>query len=178
MTRNVKFEVNFGIDKEAAAKENWKDALAEDYVKVGGVGEEERVRGNPRITARDQCECIMLIGLPGCGKSTWVTKHVAENPDKQYNVISTSTMINKMTVNGEPRKDHHKGKWEQVVQKATRSLQEMLRAASQRRRNVIIDQVGRHVSVLGFVIRCPQHQHHSNQQKNTQSVWKKTTTNG
>ena len=71
MTRNVKFEVNFGIDKEAAAKENWKDALAEDYVKVGGVGEEERVRGNPRITARDQCECIMLIGLPGCGKSTW-----------------------------------------------------------------------------------------------------------
>ena len=71
MTRNVKFEVNFGIDKEAAAKENWKDALAEDYVKVGGVGEGERVRGNPRITARDQCECIMLIGLPGCGKSTW-----------------------------------------------------------------------------------------------------------
>merc|ERR1719422_1992304 len=49
-------------------------------------------------------------------------------------------MINKMTVNGEPRKGHHKGKWEQVVQKATRSLQEMLRAASQRRRNVIIDQ--------------------------------------
>ena len=44
-------------------------------------------------------------------------------------------------VNGEPRKKHHTGKWELVVQKATRSLQEMLRAASQRRRNVIIDQV-------------------------------------
>ena len=44
-------------------------------------------------------------------------------------------------MNGEPRKSHHKGKWEQVVQKATRSLQEMIRAASQRRRNVIIDQV-------------------------------------
>ena len=29
-----------------------------------------------------------------------VTKHVAENADKQYNVISTSTMINKMTVSG------------------------------------------------------------------------------
>ena len=56
-----------------------------------------------------------------------------------------------MQVNGEPRKDHHKGKWEQVVQKATRSLQEMLRAASQRRRNVIIDQVGRHVGVLVWV---------------------------
>jgi len=81
-----------------------------------------------------------MIGLPGCGKSTWVAKHVEENPEKQYNVVSTGTMIGKMTVNGEPRKEHHKGKWEQVVQKATRSLQEMLRAASQRRRNVIIDQ--------------------------------------
>ena len=74
-------------------------------------------------------------------------------------------------VNGEPRKDHHKGKWEQVVQKATRSLQEMLRAASQRRRNVIIDQVGRHVSVLVWVCcalssAVHHHQHHSNYQKN------------
>ena len=44
-------------------------------------------------------------------------------------------------MNGEARKTNHKGKWEQVVQKATRSLQEMLRAAAQRRRNVIIGQV-------------------------------------
>ena len=55
-----------------------------------------------------------------------------------YNVLTRLYL----QVNGEPRKKHHKGKWEQVVQKATRSLQEMLRAASQRRRNVIIDQVG------------------------------------
>ena len=33
------------------------------------------------------------------------------------------------------------------MQKATRSLQEMLRAASQRRRNVIIDQVGEVVGI-------------------------------
>jgi len=140
MTRNVKFEVNFGIDKEAADKDNWQAPLGDDYVKVGKVEEADRQRGTPRNTSRDQCEMIMMIGLPGCGKSVWVDKHVAENADKQYNVISTNTMINKMTVNGEPRKDHFKGKWETVVQKATRSLQEMLRAASQRRRNVIIDQ--------------------------------------
>jgi len=140
MARNVKFEVNFGVDKESADKEKWKDALDGDYVKVGAVDEVSRVRGSPRIASRDQCEMIMMIGLPASGKTTWVDKHVADHTDKQYNVISTTTMINKMTVNGEPRKKHHKGKWEQVVQKATRSLQEMLRAASQRRRNVIIDQ--------------------------------------
>ena len=97
-TRNVKFEVNFGIDKAAADKENWKDPLAEEYVKVGKVEAGARVRGNPRVTARDQCEVIMMIGLPGCGKSTWVAKHVADNPEKQYNVVSTGTMISKMTV--------------------------------------------------------------------------------
>ena len=53
-------------------------------------------------------------------------------------------------VNGEPRKKHFTGKWELVVQKATRSLQEMLRAASQRRRNVIIDQVGHNVYTLNM----------------------------
>ena len=98
MTRNVKFEVNFGIDKAAADKENWKDALATDYVKVGKVEEAERVRGNPRMTSRESCEMIMMIGLPGCGKTTWVDKYVSENPEKQYNVVSTTTMINKMTV--------------------------------------------------------------------------------
>jgi len=147
MSRNVKFEVNFGVDKDEAAKENWKDALDADYVKVGAVEAEKREGGSPRIASRDQCEMIMMIGLPASGKTTWVDKHVSENKDKQYNVISTTTMINKMTVNGEPRKKHHKGKWEQVVQKATRSLQEMLRAASQRRRNVIIDQVGEVVGI-------------------------------
>merc|ERR1719394_1109156 len=116
------------------------EPLSAEYVKVGKVEEGERERGNPRMSRRDECEMIMMIGLPGSGKTYWVDQYVADHPDKQYNVIGTNTMINKMTVNGEPRKGHHKGKWEQVVQKATRSLQEMLRAASQRRRNVIIDQ--------------------------------------
>ena len=100
MTRNVKFEVNFGIDKEAADKENWKEPIDTAYVKVGKVAEAERVRGNARNTSRDQCELIMMIGLPGSGKTTWVEKHVSENPDKQYNVVGVNTMISKMTVSG------------------------------------------------------------------------------
>jgi len=140
MVRNVKFEVNFGKDKEDKEFEDWKEKLDGAYIKAALMGEDDRERGVPRIAVREECEMIMMIGLPASGKTTWVEKHVAENPEKHYNVVSTSTMINKMTVNGEPRKKHHKGKWEQVVQKATRSLQEMLRAASQRRRNVIVDQ--------------------------------------
>jgi len=141
MARNVKFEANFGMDKDDKEVEDWKEKLDGAYVKAGAVPAEARERGTARIATREGCEMVMMVGLPGSGKTTWVEKHVEENPDKQYNVISTTTMIGKMTVNGEPRKKHHTGKWELVVQKATRSLQEMLRAASQRRRNVIIDQV-------------------------------------
>lgn len=40
----------------------------------------------------------MLIGLPGCGKSTWVTNFVAEHPEKRFNIIGTSTLIERMKV--------------------------------------------------------------------------------
>ena len=36
---NVKFEVNFGIDKEAADKENWKEHIDTAFVKVDKVEE-------------------------------------------------------------------------------------------------------------------------------------------
>ena len=42
---------------------------------------------------------IMLIGLPGCGKSTWVENHVAEYPEKRYNIIGASALVERMKVN-------------------------------------------------------------------------------
>ena len=57
------------------------------------------VRNTARIAKRDECEMIMLIGLPGCGKTTWVNKFVQEQGDKKYDVIGTATLIEKMKVN-------------------------------------------------------------------------------
>lgn len=54
-----------------------------------------------RIAKREECELLMLVGLPGCGKTTWVSKHISENPDKRYNVIGTSVLIEKMKVMNE-----------------------------------------------------------------------------
>ena len=41
---------------------------------------------------------IMLIGLPASGKTTWANKHAEENPEKRYNIIGTSILLDRMKV--------------------------------------------------------------------------------
>ena len=51
---------------------------------------------------------IMLMGLPGCGKTTWTEKHVSEHPEKRYNVIGTTRLEDRMNVSGFEQKNHGK----------------------------------------------------------------------
>ena len=39
-----------------------------------------------------------MCGLPGAGKTYWVGKHAAGNPEKRYNVLGTNNIIDKMKV--------------------------------------------------------------------------------
>lgn len=42
---------------------------------------------------------------------------------------------------GLPRRDNHKGNWDQLVGKCTRCLNKLIEVAATRRRNYILDQV-------------------------------------
>ena len=68
---------------------------------------------------------IMVVGLPGAGKTTWGMSMQKEHPDKRYNIIGTDTLIDKMKVMGLPRKNNYHGRWDKLIQKATAALNKL-----------------------------------------------------
>lgn len=93
-------------------------------------------------------QIIMMVGLPAAGKTTWVESYCKENRDKKYNVLGTNSLIDKMKVNGLPRRRNYSGRWEVLIERCTRCLNKLLELAYKRRRNFIIDQVRTNVEPL------------------------------
>ena len=92
LTKNCTFVCNFGQE------EPWSSSTLDDYVYVGKVDLNDRVLGPQRPEKKEDCEMLMLCGLPGSGKTVWSVKYAAEHPDKMYNILGTNTLIEKMKV--------------------------------------------------------------------------------
>lgn len=70
-------------------------------------------------------QMIMIIGLPGAGKTTLAENMKKSYPEKRYNIIGTDTLIDKMKVMGLPRKNNYNGRWEVLIDKATKALNKL-----------------------------------------------------
>ena len=56
-----------------------------------------------------------MTGLPGAGKTFWAEKFASDNADKNWNILGTNNLIEKMKVEGLPRKRNYSGRWEQLI---------------------------------------------------------------
>lgn len=69
-----------------------------DYEFIGRVAKENLVAGPVRPESRKECEVVLMIGLPGAGKTHWALKYVSENPEKRYDILGDSALIGRMKV--------------------------------------------------------------------------------
>ncbi|XP_063773881.1 heterogeneous nuclear ribonucleoprotein U isoform X1 [Pseudophryne corroboree] len=131
LCHNCAVELNFGQQAEPFF------AIPEGYSFIQNIPLEDRVRGPIGPEQKKDCEVIMMIGLPGAGKTSWVTKQVSENPGK-YNVLGTNSIMERMMVGNKKMTDTVK--LNALLQRAPQCLSKFIEIAARKKRHFILDQ--------------------------------------
>ncbi|XP_041653673.1 heterogeneous nuclear ribonucleoprotein U-like protein 2 [Cheilinus undulatus] len=101
------------------------------FTPLAAVPAERRVRATLAPTVRTQCKVLLMVGLPGSGKSCWAQTHMKQHPEKQYRLLSTEELLACM-LNG--------GQRDSRLQQASQCLTEVIKTAAQSPGNYILDQ--------------------------------------
>ena len=111
------------------------------YTYIGRLPISDLSKGPRRPDVRTDCEVIMMIGLPGAGKSHWALQRAKEFPEKRYTLLGTKYLLERMKILGKPRKPNSgPGRWEKLIELCNRGLLTLNEIACKRRRNYILDQ--------------------------------------
>lgn len=133
----IKSIIRYALDEELDGEEM---ELLEGYTFIARVPLDQLVLGPRQPSCTGDCEVILMVGLPGSGKTYWVCKHVAAHPERRYNVLSTGALVEKMKVDCKPFRATYEGRWSAMVTKLAKCVLRLLEIAHGRTRNFILDQ--------------------------------------
>uniref|UniRef100_A0A2I4CKU7 Heterogeneous nuclear ribonucleoprotein U-like protein 1 n=1 Tax=Austrofundulus limnaeus TaxID=52670 RepID=A0A2I4CKU7_AUSLI len=134
LVKNCAVEFNFGQKREPYFPPK------EGFTFIHDLPMEQKIRGTKGPANKSDCEILMMVGLPACGKTTWALKHAEANPEKKYNILGTNAIMDKMKVMGLRRQRNYAGRWDILIQQATQCLNRLIEIAARKRRNYILDQ--------------------------------------
>lgn len=134
LCKNCVIELNFGQKEEPFFPP------PEEFVFIHAVPVEERVRTAVPPKTIEECEVILMVGLPGSGKTQWALKYAKENPEKRYNVLGAETVLTQMRMKGLEEPEMDPKSRDLLVQQASQCLSKLVQIASRSKRNFILDQ--------------------------------------
>ncbi|KAM9376391.1 heterogeneous nuclear ribonucleoprotein U-like protein 2 [Pholidichthys leucotaenia] len=101
------------------------------FTPLAAVPADQRVRSPAPPTSRAECEMIMMVGLPGSGKSFWAKTYMKNHLEKQYKLLGTEELLACMISGGQ--KDSR-------LQQASKCLTDVIKLAAEIPANYILDQ--------------------------------------
>lgn len=132
MTKNIRVTVNFGGKAFAFDP-------PEGYSPIQQADKDHLVQAKTGPKSKEECEVIMMVGLPSAGKTTWALKHHSTHSEKRYTFLGTKYIMDKMRVSGLGRRGSHE-RMEKLNKQAKEILGHLIVLASRQPRNYIIDQ--------------------------------------
>eukprot|EP01065_Artemidia_motanka_P032063 TRINITY_DN3909_c0_g4_i1.p1 TRINITY_DN3909_c0_g4~~TRINITY_DN3909_c0_g4_i1.p1 ORF type:complete len:549 (+),score=187.79 TRINITY_DN3909_c0_g4_i1:103-1749(+) len=103
-----------------------------------------------------QRRLVMLVGLPGTGKTHWAKWYVKSNPHCRFNLISTNLILERKMPN---TKWTYDDRWQKLIKEASQTMEEQLDIASREDGNIIWDQTNVYPNARRRKLQKFQHFH-------------------
>uniref|UniRef100_A0A0R3S0H9 SAP domain-containing protein n=1 Tax=Elaeophora elaphi TaxID=1147741 RepID=A0A0R3S0H9_9BILA len=141
-TKNYKLLVNYGDSQcegwisATELQKNGELCIGTSLIYFSKLERTMLVRGPIPPSSKSECTVLMMVGLPGVGKTTWVRQYLREHPQEQWTLLSTDTILAAMKFG----RRYFQGRWDMIMGLIAKALNRSLHLACRRRRNYIIDQ--------------------------------------